>query len=91
MTDMRMFRDNEPDLADETDDDVDELEEIADLPLEVRDGLAISGSEPDPESDDDTLQNAQEVGIGLDADDDMPRPLNIAKDVEEAEKLHREQ
>lgn len=50
----------------------------------------VSGENPDPESDDDTLQNVHDVGLGLDEDYDNPQPLDIAKDVEEAERAHRD-
>jgi hypothetical protein len=52
---------------------------------------SVSGDTPDPESDDDTLENAHDVGLGLDEDYDDPQPLDIAKDVEEAERLHRDE
>lgn len=56
--------------------------------LLVEDEADISGSAPDPESDDDVLANAQEVGIGID-DPEIVRELDIAGDVELAEKLRR--
>lgn len=49
-----------------------------------------SGHMPDPASDDDTLENAQEVGIAQDADPEHPKELNIAEDVEEAEESRRD-
>lgn len=51
---------------------------------------SVSGSIPDLESDDDMLENSHEVGLRLDEDEDNPQELNIAADVEAAEKLHRE-
>lgn len=56
--------------------------------LLIEDESDISGSAPDPESDDDVLANAQEVGIGID-DPEIVRELDIAGDVELAEKLRR--
>jgi len=45
----------------------------------------VSGTEPDLESDDDTLENAHEVGLQLDEDYSHPEPLDIARDVNKAE------
>lgn len=50
---------------------------------------AVSGDMPDPEADDDTLGNAQQVGIATEADYDEPHELNIAEDVDEAEEARR--
>jgi hypothetical protein len=50
----------------------------------------VSGSDPDPESDDDTLLNSHQVGLRLDEDEENPRPLNIAEDVAAAERRRRE-
>jgi len=44
------------------------------------------GGDADPESDDNALAAAQEVGIGQGADEEHPQPLNIAKDIEDAER-----
>ncbi len=48
-----------------------------------------SGSAPDPESDDDVTQAAQDMGIGLDADPEHPKELNIADDIDKAEEYQR--
>jgi hypothetical protein len=54
-----------------------------------KDGEAgLGSSETDLEADDDVSEFARQVGIGTD-DDDEVRPLNIARDVEIAEKIHR--
>ena len=55
-----------------------------------KDGEAgLGASETDLEADDDVSEAAQQVGIGSD-DDENPRPLNIARDVEIAEKIHHD-
>lgn len=48
---------------------------------------SISGSEPDPTSDDDTLDVAHAVGSQLDEDDSMehPQELDISRDIDKAE------
>ena len=46
---------------------------------------SISGSMPDPESDDDALKSAHEMGIGLGESYEHPKELDIAKDVNKAE------
>ena len=48
-----------------------------------------SGSNADLESDDNMLDNEHEVGLAQDADEDNPQPLDIAKDVNDAEEYHR--
>ena len=50
---------------------------------------SVSGSMPDLESDDDTLQNAHQMGIAPNADLENPQELNIAKDMDNAEKYRR--
>ena len=49
---------------------------------------SISGSEPDPTSDDDTLDAAHAVGSQLNEDDSMehPQELDIARDINQAER-----
>lgn len=49
----------------------------------------VSGSSPDPVSDDDTLRNSHEVGLRLDEDYEHPKELNIAADVAAAERRRR--
>ena len=46
---------------------------------------SISGTTPDPESDDDTLQNAQDVGQQLGEDTEHPEELDIARDIDKGE------
>lgn len=50
---------------------------------------SVSGSTPDPESDDDTLENAHNMGLQLNEDDEHPQPLNLAADIDKAEEYHR--
>lgn len=50
----------------------------------------VSGSTPDPESDDNMLENEHEVGLYTDATDDDAPELNIAEQIEKAEQAHRE-
>jgi len=50
---------------------------------------SVSGTTPDLESDDDVLQNAHQMGIAPDADLEHPKELNIAKNIDDAEKLRR--
>lgn len=51
---------------------------------------SISGSAPDPESDDDLLANAHAVGQQLGEDLEHPQEVDIARDIDAAEKHHRE-
>lgn len=46
----------------------------------------ISGNNPDLESDDDTLENAHEMGLYKDDDGEHPQELNLADEVMKAEK-----
>jgi hypothetical protein len=52
---------------------------------DYRSEQAISGSMPDPTSDDDTLEVAQAMGMQLEEDDEHPQELNIARDIDQAE------
>lgn len=47
---------------------------------------SVSGSMPDPESDDDTLENAWKMGLYTGDDEEHPQELNIAHEMEKAEK-----
>lgn len=51
---------------------------------------SVSGDMPSPESDDDTLANAQQVGSQVDEDTEHPEEVDIARDIDEAEEWHRE-
>lgn len=46
---------------------------------------SVSGSDPAPESDDDTLANAHAVGEQLEEDPEHPEELDLARDVDNAE------
>jgi hypothetical protein len=59
------------------------------VPPSVDGEQSVSGDTPDPESDDDVLSNAQQVGLHVDEDEESPEELNIAEEVEEAEKDRR--
>lgn len=50
---------------------------------------SISGSTPDPESDDNTLDNAHEAGIYENQDEEHPGELNVAEEIEKDEKEHQ--
>jgi len=71
---------------------MDELEQISNTssksPSE-RGEESISGSTPGPESDDDVLRNAHLMGIAPDADLEHPTELNLAKDIEDADKYRK--
>lgn len=51
---------------------------------------SVSGDMPVPESDDDTLQNAQDMGTQLNEDEEHPKPVDLGRDVDAAEKYHKE-
>lgn len=46
----------------------------------------IGGDNPDPAIDDDALEMAHTMGLGLEADYEDPKELNIAEDVAKAER-----
>lgn len=69
--------------------DMEELKKKANSSVESpgeRGANSVSGSTPDPESDDDVLQNAHNMGIAPNADLEHPTELNTAKDIDTAEK-----
>jgi hypothetical protein len=47
---------------------------------------SVSGDMADPESDDDMLENAHQMGLQMGADDDNPQELDMAGDVAAAER-----
>lgn len=71
-------------LADATNNTINESS-----PPSVLGEQSVSGEMADPESDDDTLLNAQHVGLQVGADYDNPQELNTAEDVAEGERLHK--
>lgn len=50
---------------------------------------SIIGATPDPESDDDTLENAHDMGLYKADDGAHPQELNIASEVQKAENNRR--
>ena len=51
---------------------------------------SISGTSPDPSSDDDTLKNVHEMGMQKDEDTEHPQPLDLGGDIDKAEEEVRE-
>jgi len=56
---------------------------------EFQDEESAGGSGPNPESDDDTLELAHSMGLQLDEDEEHPKSVNIARDVDAAEEYIR--
>lgn len=50
---------------------------------------SVSGDMPDPDSDDDTLENAHSAGLRLNEDEEHPQELDIASDIDKAEEYQR--
>ncbi len=50
---------------------------------------SVSGDMPTPDSDDDTLANAQAVGTQTEEDPEHPEELDIGRDIDEAEEYER--
>lgn len=50
---------------------------------------SISGTTAAPESDDDTLANAQAVGQQMRETEEKPQEVNIARDIDQAEEYKR--
>lgn len=51
--------------------------------------ISVSGSMPDPESDDDTLQNEKNVGHQVGESVEHPEELNDARDTDRAEEYQK--
>lgn len=68
-------------------DQLEDEEKPASEPLspERQDEIAVSGTMPDPESDDDTLKNAQNVGLQVGENTEHPEEIDIARDIDKAE------
>ncbi len=49
---------------------------------------SISGSNADPESDDNTLDAAHDAGLYEDQDEQHPGEINVAEEVQKDEKEH---
>ncbi|GEM_PF-6738239 len=88
--DQRFVPTLDEDTAAEDEAEEAELDNQGTETVEDRDENDISGTTPDPESDDDVLENAHQVGVGLDEDLENPEELDISKDVERAERYHRD-
>jgi len=72
--------------------DIDELQSKANsspTSPSMRGGNSVSGSTPLPKSDDDTLQNAHQMGIAPNSDLEHPTELNLAKDIKSAEEYRK--
>lgn len=54
------------------------------------DQQAASGHMPDPEVDDNALDMAQRAGLYTEAGEEDPKELNVAKQVDQAEKSRRQ-
>lgn len=50
---------------------------------------SVSGSMPDPESDDDTLKNAHDMGLQRGENYDNSEPLDLSRDVDTNEKYQQ--
>lgn len=46
---------------------------------------SVSGDMPAPEADDDTLQNAQDMGMQMNETPEHPQELDIARDIDQGE------
>lgn len=55
-------------------------------PPSIKGEESISGDAPDPESDDDVLDAAHKTGLYTESDEDHPHEVDLANEVEEAEK-----
>ena len=62
-----------------------EKPEAEPLSPEREDEQSVSGTMPDPESDDDTLKNAQQVGMQAGESTQHPEELDIARDIDKGE------
>lgn len=59
------------------------------LSPERQDEVSVSGTMPDPESDDDTLKNAQAVGMQAGESTEHPEELDIARDIDKSEEYQK--
>lgn len=66
----------------------DEVLENAPSPSETGE-QSLSGDMPNPEADDDVLQNAKDMGIALDEDSQNPKELDIGGDLDKAEEYQK--
>lgn len=61
-------------------------------PVEIKDEQGLIGSEPDPEdiNQDDWLDKAHKMGQQMEEDDEHPEEIDIARDIDKAEKYVHE-
>lgn len=59
------------------------------LSPDERGSNSVSGSTSTPDSDDDVLKNAHQVGIAIDEDLENPQELDLAKNVADAEEYRK--
>jgi hypothetical protein len=52
---------------------------------QIEDEGSISGSMPDPECDDDMLENVHTMGLYIDSDEEHPKPLGLGEEIDKAE------
>lgn len=64
-------------------------ESVAKMQPENSDEQTISGSTPDPESDDDTLDNAHEVGEQQGENEEHPKEIDLGRDIDKSEERIR--
>lgn len=65
-------------------------EELIKTSPEIYDEQSAGGSMPNPEevNEKDVLERAQEAGLYTDSDEEHPAPLNIAKEINDAEEYN---
>jgi hypothetical protein len=56
------------------------------LTPQEKDQTSVSGSEPVPDSDSNVLDNAHDVGLYSEADEENPKEVGIGREIEEDEK-----
>lgn len=67
------------------DDTGENFKDVGQVPPSIEGEESVSGSDPSPDSDDDTLANAQAVGEQLDETPEIVEDVDIARDVDAAE------
>lgn len=82
--------DQQPDISALTEEDASGNETLDHASPATSGEQSISGDMPDPASDNDTLANAQAVGMQLDEDTEHPQEIDIARDIDLAEEEIRQ-
>ena len=59
--------------------------------LDSSGNASISGTTPDPESDDDSLKAAQDMGLYKDQDEEHPGELGIDQEIRKDELKHQKE